>query len=136
RESPHEVAANARALIAERAAVLAAGGDVSALDAAIRSLVPSLLVNLPHGSAHVLVAHLVTAVGSPGPPIGIAAPSTPEVAPSPIPVSSPSPEASPSPEPTESPSPTETPTATESPTSTDTPSDPELPGVVSSAPPA
>src|SRR5204863_6969061 len=46
-ESPREIATSVRALMAERAAVVAAGGDVSILDAAIRSQVPSLLFTLP-----------------------------------------------------------------------------------------
>ncbi len=98
------IPANAQALVDARAAAVAAGADVSQLDALIAASVPDLLPQLPSATAQAVQEILGSLLKTTPPP-------TPEPTRSP-----PEPSAKPSPSPTETPSPSPSPTETPTPT--------------------
>jgi AmiR/NasT family two-component response regulator len=120
-----EVASLARTLLEERAAALAAGVDVTALDEQIAEALAPLLDTLPPDVAQALIQILGDLVTGGSPPLPLPEPGpSGEPGPEPEPQDGPEPTESPSPEvsPTEEPSPVETVTESPSPTETESPS--------------
>jgi len=136
--SAESMAETARQLLAERAAALASGADITRLDAAIDAEVSPLLPNVTDEEAAAVQYVLGDLVGHQGPPpspepgpaeVPSPEPSPTETAPkhSPSPDEAPTAESSPSPEPSETPSPEPSQTPSPEPSETPSPAPSETP---------